>query len=82
MAPWIYTYIKQSIKHPTFSFVPWKLSVPAIVPMQMQMEMEKAVRTVSSLCFVFEDGTLTDDGKVLRANSVKREVNSVQREAP
>jgi hypothetical protein len=36
-------YTKHSTKHPTFSFVPWKLSVPAIVWMR------EAVRTVSSL---------------------------------
>jgi hypothetical protein len=35
-------------KHPTFSPVPWKLLVPAIV--------RKAVRTVSSLYFAYENG--------------------------
>lgn len=35
-----------------------------------------------SLLHLFEDGTLTDDGKVLRAVSVEREMKSVQREAP
>src|SRR5258708_27516558 len=40
--------IKQSTKHPTFSPVPWKLLVPAIV--------RKAVRTVSSPYFAYENG--------------------------
>jgi hypothetical protein len=48
--PRIYIYIKQSTKHPTFSYVPWKLSVPAIVWMR------EAVRTVSSPYLIFEDG--------------------------
>jgi hypothetical protein len=42
-----YIYIKHSTKHPTFSFVPWMLSIPAIV------RMRKAVRTVSSLLLHF-----------------------------
>jgi hypothetical protein len=45
-------YIKQSTKHPTFSFVPWKLSVPVIVWMR------KVVTTVSFLYFIFEDGDI------------------------
>jgi len=75
MVPGIYIHINKSTKHPTFSFVPWKLSVPAIVWMR------EAVRTVSSLYFIFKDGVLTDDGKVLRAISVKGAMKSVQREA-
>ena len=49
MVQGIYNDIKQSTQHPTFSFVPWKLSVPAIVWMR------EAVRTVSSLYLIFED---------------------------
>src|SRR5260370_25479214 len=40
--------IKQSTERPTFSPVPWKLLVPAIV--------RKAVRTVSSPYFAYENG--------------------------